>query len=113
MPDLEFSCPSCQQSLEAPAEMAGETVECPNCGQVMLAPGPAREEATLADIAFGEDSSPPMTAADVISGAEPNPASSDDPHCPECGADMEPAAVLCVQCGFHRRIGKKIPTELG
>lgn len=38
MPDIKFNCTHCQQSLEAPADMAGEQVECPSCQQVMLLP---------------------------------------------------------------------------
>ena len=30
--EITFDCPSCKQYLEAPADMAGEWIECPECG---------------------------------------------------------------------------------
>jgi hypothetical protein len=37
MSDFKFNCPHCQQSLEAPEEMIGETTECPSCkGQIQI-----------------------------------------------------------------------------
>ena len=81
MSDIEFSCPSCGQTLEAPEDMAGEVVECPGCQQQIAVP--ASSEA-------GSDA-----------GAQ----------CPNCGADVEKDAVLCVSCGYHIKLGKMIDTE--
>jgi hypothetical protein len=37
MPDFKFNCPHCKQSLEAPDEMLGQTIECPSCkGKIVL-----------------------------------------------------------------------------
>ena len=33
MADLKFSCPYCRQSMEGPAEMAGQIIDCPNCAK--------------------------------------------------------------------------------
>ena len=33
-----FNCPACQQKIEAPAEIGGQTVTCPTCGQSFIAP---------------------------------------------------------------------------
>jgi hypothetical protein len=33
-----FDCPACQQKIEAPVEIAGQTVACPTCGQNFTAP---------------------------------------------------------------------------
>jgi hypothetical protein len=38
MKTTTFSCPACQQRIEAPAEIAGQTVACPTCGQSFTAP---------------------------------------------------------------------------
>ncbi|MBM4143222.1 MAG: hypothetical protein FJ225_06485 [Lentisphaerae bacterium] len=86
MPDIGFSCDGCGQPLEAPPEMAGDTVECPSCGRELVVPGADRD----AD----EAPSSPANA------------------CPECGAAMEEEAVLCVQCGFHTGLGRKLDTEI-
>jgi len=41
MSDIPFNCPSCQQSLEAPSDMAGTSVACPTCNTTILVPRPA------------------------------------------------------------------------
>ncbi len=41
MEDVKFSCPHCQQSLEAPEELMGQVIECPSCnGRIELQPPP-------------------------------------------------------------------------
>ena len=55
MPDFKFKCPHCEQSLEAPEDMLGETIECPACrGSIQLptpepatSPLPARSKSPL------------------------------------------------------------------
>jgi len=84
MADIEFSCPSCNLVLAAPEEMAGELVECPECANQMTVPG-------------GEEAG---------SGG-----AADGPACPECGQPMPDGSVLCMGCGFHTKLGKKITTE--
>jgi hypothetical protein len=40
MADIEFNCPHCRQSLEAPEEMFGQQINCPSCGQAVKLPDP-------------------------------------------------------------------------
>ena len=84
MADVEFSCPGCNLVLAAPEEMMGELVECPECQNQMTVPGKASEK--------------------TKSAAGGN-------ACPECGQSMPPDSVLCMGCGFHIKLGKKITTE--
>jgi len=87
MPDIEFTCEHCDQPLEAPGDMGGETIECPACGNSITVPAPAAETG---------DSDEGGTAA-----------------CPACGSPLEGDSVLCVQCGYHLKLGKRIQTDLG
>jgi DNA-directed RNA polymerase subunit RPC12/RpoP len=87
MPDFEFSCPHCSQVLEAPEEMAGEIVECPGCQQQITVSKPA-----------------------TAGAKKPAAVVADAPKCSNCGEEMEPDAVLCVHCGYHTKLGKKITT---
>ena len=32
-------------------------------------------------------------------------------ECPECGEPMAEGAVLCVACGYHASLGRKIDTD--
>ena len=96
MADFSFACPSCKQVLEASDDMAGQVVECPACQQQITIPCP-ETAAPQEEVAAPQD-------------AEEAPAS---PKCPSCGTAMEADAVLCVHCGFHTKLGKKINTSFG
>lgn len=82
MPDIEFNCPNCEQTLEAPEEMAGQAIECPACNEQIAVPGVAGEDA------------------------------EGDAECPNCGEPIEADAVLCVQCGYHIKLGRQIDTDV-
>lgn len=83
MPDIKFVCANCQQHLEAPDAMAGETVDCPACQKPIVVPAPKTA---------------PRLAAK---------------SCPECGASLDPGIVLCVKCGYHQGLGRKLSTDFG
>jgi len=40
MSDFKFNCPHCNQSLEAPADMLGEQIDCPACTGAIQLPAP-------------------------------------------------------------------------
>jgi len=92
MPDLQFSCPHCSQALEAPDEMSGDAVECPGCSRKITVPGIGKPEQASAP-------------------AAPSPATGVE-KCPSCGSELASEAVLCVSCGYHTGLGKKITTSL-
>ncbi len=100
MADFRFNCPECDQELEAPEDMTGETVECPSCQTHFEVPAsaPAASAAAVNHPAFtgGDDGQ----TEDV-----------QDSACPSCGSEMAPDAVLCVQCGYNVKLGKKIDTS--
>lgn len=35
MPNIQFRCPRCNQPIEQPAEMLGQLIDCPACGEVV------------------------------------------------------------------------------
>lgn len=78
---MEFSCGKCGQVLEATDDLAGQLVECPECGSELEVPAAEAGQA-------GEN------------------------VCPECQNAMMPDAVLCVNCGFHLKLGKKLDTQI-
>ena len=38
MPDIHFECPSCQQALDAPSELAAQLIDCPSCKETIEVP---------------------------------------------------------------------------
>jgi len=101
MADIRFSCPSCKQTLEAPPDMAGQACECPKCHEQMVIPRPSAPGKIVASREMSDGMA--RAIAEVDSAAV----------CQECGAPMEPDSVLCMSCGFHKKLGKKIKTDLG
>ncbi len=83
MADITFSCNACGETLQAPDDFAGETVECPTCSAELVVP----------------------------SGNQPEQSVDTGNKCSNCGSAMEPEAVLCVSCGFHSGLGKVIETS--
>lgn len=89
-------------------------------GEEQASPAPAGEEASVDAAPAGKNKKPALSAADIIARAaaedtgEPEAEQPKDeaPKCSECGAEMNPEAVLCMQCGYHKTMGKKISTEI-
>jgi len=101
MADIEFECPECGQVLEAPEEMAGESLACPSCEAPITIPSPPASE---------PEEAPTFPNLPDFQGNEPYTETAEN-VCPDCGATLQDGAVLCVQCGFHLKLGKKISTE--
>jgi Zn finger protein HypA/HybF involved in hydrogenase expression len=115
MSDITFHCPECNQELEAPAEMAGEDVPCPACeSQIKVPQQKTRKDVDLADISIGGepiDESKPEEEP-VAEEEASAPGQTEEDKCPNCDEAMEAGAVLCVNCGYHKKMGKVIETDL-
>ncbi len=44
MNDFRINCPNCNQSLEVPGEMLGQTIDCPACKQRIILPRPQLQQ---------------------------------------------------------------------
>ncbi|MFW6151893.1 MAG: hypothetical protein ACOC6C_02860 [Verrucomicrobiota bacterium] len=112
MAELTFHCPNCKQKLEAPDDMAGETVECPSCQtEITIPAGKPRDQLNLADISISGE--PVADSGQEEIRDEPGEELQDEGNkCPNCNEPMESGAVLCVKCGYHQKIGKVIETDL-
>lgn len=75
MADFKFNCPHCNQDLEAPEDMLGQTIKCPSCEKNihMAAPIP-----------------PHLPLVPPVSGSMP---------CPYCGEDVLVRSKKCKHCG--------------
>lgn len=100
MAGIRINCPGCDQELEAPDELAGQIVECPSCGQTMMVP---EQDALSGEVVSEEVKFTLPGLEEAVDGGK---------SCPECGVVMEKDAVLCVNCGYHFGLGKKMTTEL-
>ena len=86
MSDLTFSCPHCEQSLDIPEELLGQTVECPSCNGSIQLPEP--EPQPIPD--------PPVELRTPVQ-SEPPPKQTKT--CQFCGEEILESARKCKHCG--------------
>jgi DNA-directed RNA polymerase subunit RPC12/RpoP len=103
--NIHYRCPRCTRSLESPADMVGQKVNCPDCGQRLRIP----RSSELPSVATS--TSTPLTAeksgargASVEVTAVPlpaPPAPARRESCLECGKDVtdRPRIHVCPDCG--------------
>ena len=89
--DPRVTCPDCQRRHRWTAERAGRRARC-RCGETLRFPLAPPSEAPRADLELE-----PRWAEQEVS-------------CPDCGAGLAPRTELCVECGFHQRLGRRIST---
>jgi len=106
---IDFSCSSCQKNYRVKDELAGKTAQCTACGKKMQIP-------QLVAAASESDIKSEINLRDLIDDELPTEASATltpavTTTCKECGAPLALDAVLCVACGFDKRVGDVLETE--
>jgi len=114
MPDIAFDCPQCLQALEAPESLAGEVIKCPACDQDIRIPKPAvwvQDAAVPAGKQAAAGTAPaakkPQAAGGASAGIAAAPRAG---KCPGCAAPLAPKAVICINCGYDLRTGRRLDT---
>jgi DNA-directed RNA polymerase subunit RPC12/RpoP len=114
MADISFSCPHCNQHLEAPPEMAGTDLECPSCNKQITVPKPVLRSRPGGALAAPAAPRPtPPAASAPAPAASPVTRAAAASKCPSCGAAAEADTVLCIQCGYHFKKKKQLSTAEG
>jgi hypothetical protein len=99
MADIKFSCPHCQQHIQADSGYAGVQINCPACNGAMMVPGtPAPAPAPTQ---YSAPPPPPPPPPPQSSVSIQRPAAAGGGVCPSCGAGLARGAVLCTQCGYN------------
>ena len=101
-------CPSCEAKFRVAPELIGRRGKCPKCTAVFRLDVPLEdEEPKPADLPSASDDVLPFALqpagedeyADVPVGKEAS--------CPSCEGELEPGAVICIQCGYDVRTGQR------
>ena len=101
---IQVKCGNCSAQFKAKDELAGRRVKCPKCKNAVVisapraaaaARGPKRGANPLLDILDEED---------VRSRAN-------GPMCDNCGSEVKPGSVICIDCGFNLETGDRLETE--
>jgi len=96
---IKVAC-QCGQQFVAKDQLAGKQARCPKCGTVLTIPQPR----VAGQAGSGKHLSDLLDDVGLRAGLR---------RCPGCGAEMSPAAVICVMCGFDTRLGRRLKTLAG
>lgn len=132
---IEFVCSSCGRVLKLRDEAAGKRGRCPHCKAVITVPETAVSEEDLIEIIPTDAPSPkkspplppkppePMPSEPPVarpapdeplarpkSPEPPKPTKPEGKPCPDCGKPLAEGAVICINCGFNLKTGKKLQT---
>ena len=97
---IKVSC-QCGKTLTAKDSLAGKRVKCPKCGAPLTTSRPQPKQPAADD-----------SIADLLDEAGMTTSRSGQ-FCPSCGADMPSDAVICVECGYNKNLGRRMGTERG
>lgn len=101
----------CGQKFSANDKMAGKRVKCPKCSQPLQIPDSNADDEDFKLAPETPKSPPPRGAGllDLLDEAQVKRATT-GPVCPDCGADMKPDAIICLECGFNITVGERMST---
>ena len=95
----------CGFSFSAKDGLAGKKVKCPRCQTVLQIP----EKAGLPPAAATSNPAVNKKLLDLLddAGVKDTPKG---PICAACGAEMDPTAVICIDCGYNVATGQYLET---
>jgi ribosomal protein L40E len=117
---IKVQC-ACGAAFAAKDELAGRTVKCPKCQQPLTIPagGAMPAAAARAPAAAGAgrpmgaplpSQGPPPGGGDLFAEAGLHTFQAGVQPCPGCAAPLPDSAVLCVKCGYNRKLGRRMET---
>lgn len=98
MAELKFSCPHCQQHIQADEGYAGLQIQCPSCRGSLIVPG---TPAAPAPAASAPPPPVPPQAGARLATRQSAPSAPTGSVCPSCKAALPHGAVLCTSCGYN------------
>lgn len=125
---IKVQC-KCGKAFAAKDELAGKTVKCPACqqplkissGAATVAKAPAKPaQSAGAKPAAAKSSGPKSAAVPSPAAAKPSDSLFDElglappvegtRPCPGCTEPLPAEAVICVNCGYNTKIGRRMVT---
>ncbi len=102
---IKVQCGSCRTSFQAKDSLAGRRVKCPKCKEPITIG--ANKPAARKTQAVATAHNPLLDLLDeqqIRSAAR-------GPVCENCGCELQPAAVFCIECGYNMATGEQLQTE--
>lgn len=115
--NINFDCPQCGQNLEAPNDLAGAELACPNCSAQLRIPtfDPQGRlgAATLVDAQPTPTLEPPRKPVHFQLRPMGQSTTGAETQCPNCKQGLGSGAVICVHCGYDLRNRRSLRTRAG
>ena len=97
----------CGKNLVVASSAAGKRVKCPHCQSVMSIP---RSQSAAAGPRTRNANVESNSITDLLDDVGLSQDRTTE-HCPECKKEMAADVLICVNCGFSRRLGRKMQTR--
>ncbi len=110
---ISVACGSCSKRFRANEKLAGKRVKCPKCDGVLTIPPIDSAELTSTSAAYAKSEMGLETTTSTATHATYKTViEAELPRlCPSCAQPLDSKAILCVNCGYDTRVGKKLVTE--
>lgn len=102
---IKVQCGSCSSSFQVKDELAGRRVKCPKCKDPLTIGKPAAMRGAAPAAAAHNPLLDLLDEQNVRSVAR-------GPVCENCGIELQPGAVVCIECGFNHETGESLRTEI-
>jgi len=119
---IRVHCKACGSQLNVADKFAGKRGKCPKCaapidipnataggeGDLLLADEPGAKRPDLTNKGWG--SAPTRSHLDDLLDEAGVKGVVEGPVCPNCGSEVQPGAVICIDCGLNLQTGERIST---
>lgn len=100
---IKVQCTNCNAGFKAKDELAGRRVKCPKCKHAISIPKPAPKPQSV-----GAGYNPLL---DLLEDEDVRSVSR-GPVCDNCGVEIVPGSVICIDCGYNLETGDQLETEI-
>ena len=112
---IKVTC-QCGQSFNAKDELAGKAVKCPKCQQPLRIPAssaakPAAKSPAAAPKSPAAAASDPFGAGNLFDEVGLKQHAAGTMPCPGCGKPLAKDVIVCVECGYNMKLGRRMTTS--
>jgi len=105
---IKVKCKSCGGGFSAKDALAGRRVKCPKCKEPLTIP--AQSTAPVAAKTPATASAAHNPLLDLLDEQNVR-AVARGPVCENCAAELQPGAIVCIDCGYNQETGDQLETE--
>ena len=104
---IKVKCGKCDSGFKAKDSLAGRRVKCPSCKEPLKIPA-AKPKRVAKPVPVAPTAANPLL--DLLDEQNVRSATR-GPSCENCAGELEPGAIICMECGFNHETGGQLQTE--